>query len=273
MISLIGTDLDGTLLNSHQQISIENIRAIRLAVSSGIKFAICSGRTLDSVRGFLDDDLQVPGYKVLLNGAVIYDPKGMKISDRPMPKAIVDHLLQSVNGYGFKTVIDGLDSTYVTDPELSGTTYYEGVSKRNVLVSSINELRKINDQKDAVIYKACFSSTPDKIRTLTRKIETFTSLPIVISRSGENYYEINALDCTKLSGLQRISATSHIPVAEFMCFGDYGNDLEMIRGVGYGVAMDNAMSEVKSVADIVTKSNDENGVAATINQVITGEIK
>ncbi|WP_300562607.1 HAD family hydrolase [Companilactobacillus sp.] len=272
MISFIGTDLDGTLLNSNKEISQENIRAIRAAVDKGITFAICSGRTLDSVQNFFDA-LQVPGYKVLLNGAVIFDPNNKKISDRPIAKAVVDDLLRSVDGYGFKVVIDGLDSTYVTDPELSDATYFEGVSKRNVLVGSVSELREINDRKDSVVYKVCFSSSEDRVAQLMKKIETFTSMPVVISRSGESYYELNALDCTKLSGLQRISAVSKIPIAEFMCFGDYGNDLEMLRGVGYGVAMDNAMEEVKDVADIITGTNDENGVAQVINRVLDKKIK
>ncbi|AKP66482.1 Cof-type HAD-IIB family hydrolase [Companilactobacillus ginsenosidimutans] len=273
MISFMGTDLDGTLLDSQQNISIENIRAIRLAVDAGITFAICSGRTLDSVAKYFENDLQVPGYKVLLNGAVILDPNNRKISDRPMAKAVVERLLSSVNGYGFKAVIDGLDSTYVTDPELSGSTYYGGVSKRNVVVSSIDELRRINDKPDSVIYKVCFSASEDRLSTLTQKIESFASMPVVVSRSGDTYYEINSLDCTKLSALQRISKVAGIPIREFMCFGDYGNDLEMIRGVGYGVAMDNALPEVKSVADFVTTTNEQHGVASIINKVLTGEIK
>lgn len=273
MISFIGTDLDGTLLNSESKISKENIRAIRLAVSQGKSFAICSGRTLSSVKGFLEDDLQIPGYKVLLNGAVIFNPDNQKISDRPMAKSVVDQLLQSVNGYGFKVVIDGLDSTYVTDPELSGATYFEGVIKNNILVSSVEELRKVNDHPDSVIYKVCFSSSQERLPQLIKKIESFTAMPVVISRSGERYYEINALDCTKLAALQRISEISGIRINEFMCFGDYGNDLEMLRGVGYGVAMENALPEVKEVCQYVTKTNDQNGVAHMINQVLTDEIK
>lgn len=273
MIRFIGTDLDGTLLNEQQQISQENIRAIRMASASGIAFAICSGRTQNSVDKYLTDDLKVTGYQVLLNGAVIIDPLGNKISDRPLATAVVDDLLRNVNGYGFKVVLDDLDTTYVTDPELSGATYYEGVSKQNVLVSSVDELRSVNQRADSTIYKVCFSAPQAKLHELMKKIESFTSLPVVISRSGANYYEINALDCTKMSALQRISSVASIPVSDFMCFGDYGNDLEMIRGVGYGVAMDNAMDEVKAVADYVTTNNEQNGVAAMINKVLTNEIK
>jgi Predicted hydrolases of the HAD superfamily len=66
MIKFIGTDLDGTLLNSYSKISTSNVQAIRDAVNSGIVFAICSGRTLHSVNKFFEKDLKIPGYRVVL---------------------------------------------------------------------------------------------------------------------------------------------------------------------------------------------------------------
>ena len=59
MIEFIGTDLDGTLLNSYSKISSENIQAIRKVVNSGVAFAICSGRTLHSVNKFFEKDLKI----------------------------------------------------------------------------------------------------------------------------------------------------------------------------------------------------------------------
>ncbi|WP_125709995.1 Cof-type HAD-IIB family hydrolase [Companilactobacillus zhongbaensis] len=270
MISFIGTDLDGTLLNSHQEISVENIRAIRMAVSEGINFGICSGRSLRSVMNYLDNILQVPGFKMILNGAVVLDQNNQKISDRPLAKVTIDQMLQQVENSDFKVVLDSLNETYVYDQQQSGSTYYAGFDPENIVVTSLSELRKINDDPQNIFYKVSFSSEDNA--KLMKKIETFTSLPVVISRSGENYYEVNALDCTKLSALQRISAVTKLSLTNFMCFGDYGNDLEMIDRVGYGVAMDNAREEVKNVADYITKTNNQNGVALMINKVLSGEI-
>lgn len=270
MISFIGTDLDGTLLNSHQEISVENIRAIRLAVASGVKFGICSGRSLRSVSDFLDNILQVPGYKMILNGAVVIDPAGKKISDRPLAQVTIDQMLQQVSDSGFKVVLNSLDKTFVYDEQQTGSTYYEGYSPENIIVSTIDELKKINSDPKNIFYKMSFSASDNN--KLMSKVEKFTSLPVVISRSGENYYEVNALDCTKLSALQRISAVTRLPLISFMCFGDYGNDLEMIDRVGYGIAMDNAREEVKNVADYITKTNNQDGVAKIINKVLSGEI-
>jgi len=68
MIKFIGTDLDGTLLNSYSQVPFENADAIRRAVDSGLIYAICSGRTLHSVNKFFKKDLKTEGYRVVLNG-------------------------------------------------------------------------------------------------------------------------------------------------------------------------------------------------------------
>lgn len=272
MISFIGTDLDGTLLNSQSEISQVNRRAIRLAVSQGMQFAICSGRTLNSVKQYLERDLKVPGYKILLNGAVIVDPNGHLLNDHPLDPKVIDQLLKGGLNEDFKVVLDSLDTTYISDPQLSGATYYHGVSSKTILVSSIEGLREIAQNKDNVIYKVCFSASPQQAQKLIKIIESYSSLPVEVSRSGKYYYEINPLNCTKFSALQKLSTFSQISINDFMCFGDYGNDLEMLRGVGHGGAMENAMPEVKKASNLVTKTNNQDGVAWMLNKVLRREI-
>ncbi|CAJ1185348.1 5-amino-6-(5-phospho-D-ribitylamino)uracil phosphatase YwtE [Companilactobacillus paralimentarius] len=268
MIEFIGTDLDGTLLNSYSKISSKNIQAIRNAVNSGMEFAICSGRTLHSVNKYFENDLKVPGYRVVLNGAVVVDPQGKRIIDQPLDHGIVEEILKRSEFSKFKVVLDGLNDVHVYDPNHSWTTYFEGMSRHHIKARSIDDLRKLNDKADFNVYKVCFSCAPARLKELQKKLESFTSLPVTISRSGSYYFEINGQDVTKLSALQYISGYSSIPMAHFMCFGDYGNDLEMIKEAGYGVAMDNAIESVKAVAWKITGTNNQDGVATMINQVL-----
>ncbi|WP_125566693.1 Cof-type HAD-IIB family hydrolase [Companilactobacillus insicii] len=270
MIKLIGTDLDGTLLDSYSRISPENVESIRQAVASGLVYSACSGRTLYSVNKFFKNDLKVPGYKVVLNGAVVINPEGDRVINAPLSHDLIEEILKRSEFSNFKIVLDGLDYTQVYDPTRNWTTYFEGNSRHNLHASSINELREKNDDPNFDIYKICFSASPDRLPELQKKLESFTSLPVTISRSGNDYFEINAQDITKLSALQRISELESIPISQFMCFGDYGNDYDMIREVGYGVAMGNAIEKVKDVAWKVSKSNNENGVAVVIKQVLDG---
>jgi len=271
MIEFIGTDLDGTLLNSYSRISSKNVQAIRNAVNSGRTFAICSGRTLDSVNKFFNNDLKVPGYRVALNGAVVIDPEGTKIIDHPMNHKVVAEILKRAEFNKFKVVLDGMNDAYIYDPNHNWTTYFEGMSHRRIKAGSVHELMNLNNREDFDVYKVCFSCPPDRLGELQRKLESFASLPITISRSGNYYFEINEQDVTKLSALQRISGFANIPMTHFMCFGDYGNDLDMIKEVGYGVAMDNAIDRVKEVAWRVTSNNNDDGVAKMIDRVLNGE--
>lgn len=271
MIEFIGTDLDGTLLNSYSKISSENAQAIRKAVNSGMMFAICSGRTLHSVNKYFENDLKVPGYRVVLNGAVVVDPKGERIIDQPLDHNVVAEILKRSEFNKFKVVLDGLNDVYIYDPNHSWTTYFEGMSRHHIKAHSVRDLMKLNDKKDFNVYKVCFSCPPAQLPELQKKLESFTSLPITISRSGNYYFEINGQDVTKLSALQHISEHEKIPMTNFMCFGDYGNDLDMIKEVGFGVAMENGLESVKKVAWKTTTTNNKNGVAAMIDRVLNKE--
>ncbi|KRO00176.1 Cof-type HAD-IIB family hydrolase [Companilactobacillus kimchiensis] len=272
MIEFIGTDLDGTLLNSYSKISSKNTQAIRNAVNSGMTFAICSGRTLHSVNKFFENDLKIPGYRVVLNGAVVVDPQGKRIIDRPLDHKIVEEILKRTEFDKFKVVLDGLNDVHIFDPNHSWTTYFEGMSRHHIKAQSISDLVKLNNKDSFDVYKVCFSCSPDKLQELQKRLESLTALPVTISRSGSYYFEINGQDVTKLSALQKISAYEKIPMTNFMCFGDYGNDLDMIKEVGYGVAMENAIDSVKDVAWRVTTTNNKDGVAKMIQQVLDKDL-
>lgn len=271
MIDFIGTDLDGTLLNSYSKISSQNVAAIREAVQAGKKFAICSGRTLHSVNKFFEKDLKVAGFKVVLNGAVVIDPEGQVLLNRPLEQKVIAEILKRSEFTDFKVVLDGLNDIYIYDSKHSWTTYFEGMNRHHFKAHSINDLEKLNERSDFDIYKVSFSCPPNRLAELQKRLESFTSLPITISRSGKYYFEINGQDVTKLSALQHVSELIGIPMTNFMCFGDYGNDLDMIKEVGYGVAMENAVESVKEVAWKVTDSNNQNGVAKIINRALKNE--
>lgn len=189
-----------------------------------------------------------------------------------MDPAVIAEILKRAEFSNFKVVLDGLNDIYVYDPNHSWTTYFEGMDRHHKKAHSIADLMKINQNQQIDIYKVCFSCVPKQLSFLQKKLESFTSMPITISRSGSYYFEINGQDVTKLSALQRISEYSEIPMADFMCFGDYGNDLDMIKEVGYGVAMDNAIESVKKVAWKVTDNNNHDGVAKMIQRVLKKEI-
>ena len=102
-----------------------------------------------------------------------------------------------------------------------------------------------------------------------QELKRFDSLELVGSLKYN--IEINAAGVNKGKGLLELGGILGISREEIMAFGDGDNDIAMLREVGFGVAMENADEEVKAVADYVTGSNDEDGVAKAIARFVLGE--
>ena len=102
-----------------------------------------------------------------------------------------------------------------------------------------------------------------------QELKRFDSLELVGSLKYN--IEINAAGVNKGKGLLELGEILGISREEIMAFGDGDNDIAMLREVGFGVAMENADEEVKAVADYVTGSNDEDGVAKAIARFVLGE--
>ena len=81
-----------------------------------------------------------------------------------------------------------------------------------------------------------------------------------------------AKDSNKAMGIINVAKALQIELANVMAVGDAQNDIEMLKQVKIGVAMENAMDEVKKVSDLVTKSNDENGIGIVIDALLEGTL-
>ena len=100
------------------------------------------------------------------------------------------------------------------------------------------------------------------------KTPDFWSKRALISSSFSNNLEINALGATKGEAIARLAAHLGLDRGQTMGFGDGGNDMTMMTMAGIGVAMENAVEELKEQADYITLSNDEDGVAAALEHFL-----
>lgn len=82
------------------------------------------------------------------------------------------------------------------------------------------------------------------------------------------WLELMPLGITKGSGLQALTELLHIPMANVMAFGDGENDIEMLQAAGIGIAMENAMEEVKAAADDITADNNNDGITAALRKYL-----
>ncbi len=91
--------------------------------------------------------------------------------------------------------------------------------------------------------------------------------------SNEVYLDINPIGVSKLTGITEVAKRMGIDISEIMVFGDSGNDLEMIKGAGYGIAMSNATEEAKAIAQEVIGHHDTDTIGIKIREVIKEQSK
>lgn len=270
-VKLIALDLDGTLFNSQSQISAHNIDTIKKANEAGATVVISTGRPYS---GLPFEQLKGSGirYAITTNGSAIYEIESGKClfeeaMDEEIILPILDFLLTKdihmdafIGGKGYTPVQCVAAGQKLANPP--ALKHY--ILNTRVRVDNLPLFIHENHLK---VQKMTLNFYPEgdifKDREEVRKY--LESNPAVTTVSGGyNNLEFTRADVNKGVGLQKMAQLLDIPVAQTMAVGDTENDLAIIRAAGFGVAMGNATAAVKSAADYITTSNDEDGVAAAI---------
>ena len=270
-VKLIALDLDGTLFNSQSQISAHNIDTIKKANEAGATVVISTGRPYS---GLPFEQLKGSGirFAITTNGSAIYEIESGKClfeeaMDEDIILPILDFLLTKdihmdafIGGKGYTPVQCVAAGQKLANPP--ALKHY--ILNTRVRVDNLPLFIHENQLK---VQKMTLNFYPEgdvfKDREEVRKY--LESNPAVTTVSGGyNNLEFTRVDVNKGVGLQKMAQLLDIPVAQTMAVGDTENDLAIIRAAGFGVAMGNATAAVKSAADYITTSNDEDGVATAI---------
>ncbi|WP_164669496.1 Cof-type HAD-IIB family hydrolase [Virgibacillus doumboii] len=269
---LIALDLDGTLLTDDKQISPRNKQTIEKAIDDGHIVVIATGRPhRASIDYYHTLELDTP--MVNFNGALIHHPADDKWDalHNPMPvrtayKIIdacyeigVNNLLAEVKDYVYldkydEKIIDIFQATQQDPPFTIGSIKNELKEDPTSLLihpkeEHINELRNHLDDYHAELIEHRKWGAPWNI--------------IEVVRKGMN----------KAVGLEKIAHYYHIPQERIIAFGDEDNDLEMIDFAGVGVAMGNGIDELKSIANHVTDTNEQDGIGTFLEQYLNLQVK
>ncbi|MBQ9404934.1 MAG: HAD family phosphatase [Synergistaceae bacterium] len=272
-IKLIAFDLDDTVLNTQKKLTPETLRVLYRAAELGIEIVPSTGRFWGAVTDEIKN-LPFVRYAVTLNGAAIFDVKSQK--------TIARFEIPSERAETMARVFDELPVIY--DSIIDGQGYMNREFHERVKDITIGEwqykiiygLRKPVDDLHEIINQ---SSGVQKMQIYTKdrdlRANLLAALPVVFpnslfTSSVPNNIEINDLKANKGDGLRFVASHLGIEMSESMAFGDGLNDISMIKAAGIGVAMGNAVREVKDVADHVTGTCDEDGVAEGIKIFCVG---
>lgn len=284
LMKLIATDMDGTLLNEKNEVSQENVLAIKMAIEKGIQFVVATGRSYESAV----KPLQAVGLTcpiITLNGAATFNLNKQQIRDIPLDVSVCRRILdicQKSNMYVELFIDDRMYST--------GNEHFMDILLKmfkNILTESTeDEIRDIIERRfqqekmqfiknyediltktNKKIYKLLgFSIDEVNLQNAYKELEQEPG--VVITSSGELNLEFNHPEAQKGLALESLANSMGIEMKDVMALGDNLNDKSMLQKVGRGVAMGNAVDEIKEVCMFTTKTNNENGVAFAIEEML-----
>ena len=265
MYKLIALDIDGTLNSSDHIILPETKAALIKAQENGLKVVLASGRPTPGMLQ-LAEELQLAefgGFVLSYNGGRIQNMEtGEVIHEVYLTPSEAHEIYDLAKEQGVNIMAyDGNDIITEDDDE-----YIQ-------IEASLNKmpLYKTEDFKKAVINnttKTLTTAAPEVLVEVEKRyIEKFGDR-FSICRSMPFFLEVMPNGINKAASLGKLLHVLDLTPAEMIACGDGFNDVEMIKFAGLGVAMNNAVPEVKAVADYVTHSNDENGIAHVLEKYV-----
>lgn len=289
MYKLITVDLDGTLLNKYGEVSEYTKNIIKKVTGQGILVVLASGRISESVLT-IAKEIGANKYYISGNGSVLYDMQKKEIIyEKYLSKEKVLELIElceknsiyyniytessviakslnyNVAFYNYentkkssnkKTEINIVDDVYKYVKDLNTNKFLKMTicDENKIVFASI--LRKIKNIQDIDVLEVSHMSKK-KIKMGTKEISV-----------GYFYTEISSKNVDKWYAIEEIMKKEKINKDEVISFGDNNNDILMIKNAGLGIAMGHSNEQVKKVAKFVTKTNDEDGVAEALKNIM-----
>lgn len=268
---MIAMDMDGTLLNNKKEISETTRNILKRASEKGVKLVVCTGRIFTSAKvyaGLIGTKAPI----IASNGAYIREKDREEIIfERCLPDEIVKRVIEISEGYGLLPHVFTSNTIYTKK-----LVYFSANYKRWNDTLPENERVKINLVEDLGIAFEENSGNILKVvvaddnfeNVLRAKKEIKENIDASIFSSAHNNFEVMASNISKGYAVERIAKYYGIDRDEIICIGDNENDISMIEYAGLGVAMGNATDELKGIADYITDTNEEDGVAKVIEKFV-----
>jgi Cof subfamily protein (haloacid dehalogenase superfamily) len=263
MYKLIAVDMDGTLLNEKKEISNRSRKAIFQLKEAGKKVVLATGRPLNGVIRYIENLnlFDENDYVIAFNGALVQSTKTKHIIfNKPLSVKEYKELYTISQQLGVH--IHALTDNSVLTPKNNPFTEIESnINQIPIIEGAVEEI-----EDSTIIIKVMFIDEPEKLDAAIPRIPNRISEKYTILRSAPYFLEFLDKSVNKGAGVSAVAKQLGFKREEVICVGDAGNDLAMIRFAGLGVAMGNAFDEIKSEADYITYTNEEDGVAHVIEK-------
>ena len=267
--SIVFTDLDGTLLKRDKTISDRTMQAIKNIRGKGVLWVVATARPEVAVNMY--DELKYADALITLNGARI------RLHDKVISNGFTPEEARKI--LKVLTQKDGLVLTVETSGGIFGN-----IEIPEWETPKVEDLISLVDTYD--IYKILIAGRNHELPTIRQDRESFCSIEeldktvndsitsaglkdsVYFSVAEGWLYQIMSRNATKWKGCELILKTEGISAGQAVYFGDDNDDADCISNAGLGVAMGNAIDRVKEVSDITAPSNEEDGVAKVLEELL-----
>jgi len=261
-IRLVALDLDGTLLDDHKKIPDQTVETIQQVVQLGIHVTLASARPLCSILPYARQlNIQIP--VIAHGGAYVTDvnEKNVKLK-HTMDAAKSRELINMFQEHDYYIKVYCGDTLYVQEVTEETLEYSRifGVPHKAV---GRKQLTALNETPLRIV----LFDVPQRINHARTLLEPWQS-DFSLSLDADTRLEIAAGPVNKGAAVRTICNELGISMANVMAIGNEGNDIEMIRAAGLGIAMGNACDELKQYAADITKANTDLGVQYALKKYI-----
>jgi Cof subfamily protein (haloacid dehalogenase superfamily) len=259
---LVASDIDGTLIRDDGSLSARTVGAIDKLHARGVPVVVVTGRPLRWLRQ-LFDQMDEPVPAICANGAVVYDPAADEVllANPLSVELLLDvtkKLRDAIPGIALAVEVeDGRRFWY----EQAWPLRWDGNHDSLRVLTAPEDLSSVPAVK---LLARSAGMKPEAFYDLVRN--TLGPLAEITHSSSSALAEISAAGVTKAAGLAWFCEKEGYTAADVVAFGDMPNDVPLLSWAGRSVAMGNAHPAVREVADEVTLTNDEDGVAAYLEQ-------
>lgn len=271
-IKVIIMDVDGTLTNSEKGISPKTKEALLNAQKSGCKLILASGRPTSGLKDFAAE-LDMPdngGLLVSYNGSQVVDSKTDEILfNQTMTVAEGQAVLEHLKQFDVRPMIDKGEHMFVNDV-YDSMIPYNGEDFNVIQYESRGGKYKLCEMDDLAAFadfplnKILTAGDPEYLQNNYQAMMAPFKDSLNCVFTAPFYFEYTANGIDKAKALDTVLIPMGYTREEMIAFGDGHNDATMVEYAGTGVAMGNAVEDLKAKADYITLSNDEDGIAAAL---------
>ena len=258
-VDAIAFDLDDTLLRDDRSISPYTLSVLRRAADQGIRVIPASGRTRDSMRGFVEQ-IGCASCFISCNGAEVWSPDMEQLMRELLDVPLAREVACFAEERGCYAQTYAGDCFFYNQQGQWADAYAESSNLRGVYVGNLEAY--IAEPTPKIL----MMDSPARVAELMEEARAVFDGRVALTCSKPYFLEVNPLRATKGNALKWCAERFGFSMVNVMAFGDSLNDLSMLLAAGHGIAVANAREDVKAQVSALCGGNQEDGVARFIEQ-------